>query len=140
MGWHDNAEFTGTAYFTTYYSSSNTTLYAKWLTEEEYCDGTSFEEAIIITSGESVSANIDVAGEKIYYKFVPTETKSYTIKSRGGLDTYGYLYDSNGSQLTSHDGSTDFTITRSLTAGETYYIVVKMYSSSATGTFTVSIT
>ncbi len=138
-GWYDNAEFTGTAYFTTYYNSFNTTLYAKWLTEEEYCDGTSFEEAIIITSGESVSANIDVAGEKIYYKFVPTESKSYTIKSSGGLDTYGYLYDSNESQLTSHDGSTDFTITRSLTAGETYYIVVKMYSSSATGTFTVTI-
>ena len=138
-GWHDNAEFTGTAYFNTYYNTSNTTLYAKWLTEEEYCDGSSFEKAISVTSVESITANIDTAGEKIYYKFVPTETKSYTIKSSGGLDTYGYLYDSNQSQITYNDGSKDFTITRSLTAGETYYIVVKMYSSSATGTFTVTI-
>ena len=80
--------------------------------------------------------DLDISLKKLKLKLKPLDEKS----SSGALDTYGYLYDSNGSQLTSHDGSTDFTITCSLTAGETYYIVVKMYSSSATGTFTVSIT
>ncbi len=35
-GWFDNSEFNGTSYTSVYYSSTNTTLYAKWLTEEEY--------------------------------------------------------------------------------------------------------
>ena len=99
----------------------------------------SFEKAIQAEVGGSYTVTIDTAGEKIYYKFTATESKSYTIKSSGGLDTYGYLYDSSQSQLTYNDGSTDFIITRSLTAGETYYVVVEMYSSSATGTFTLTI-
>ena len=112
------------------------------MTEEEYiawCAGSSFEKAIQAEVGGSYTVTIDTAGEKVYYKFTATDSKSYTIKSSGGLDTYGYLYDSSQSQLTYNDGTTDFTITRSLTAGETYYVVVKMYSSSAMGTFTLTI-
>ena len=143
-GWYDNADLTGSPVTSPYYSKTKTTLYAKWLTEEEYiyiayCDGSSFERAIQAEVGGSYTVTIDTAGEKVYYKFTATESKSYTIKSSGGLDTYGYLYDSSQSQLTYNDGSTDFTITRSLTAGETYYIVVKMCSSSETGTFTLTI-
>ena len=138
-GWYDNADLTGSPISSPYYSATKTTLYAKWLTEEEYCDGSSFERAIHAEVGGSYTVTIDTAGEKVYYKFTATESKSYTIKSSGGLDTYGYLYDSSQSQVTYNDGSTDFTITRSLTAEKTYYVVVKFYSSSRTGTFTLII-
>ena len=137
-GWYETSDFSGTAVSSPYYNSGNVTLYAKWLTEEAYFTGTSFETAITINSDETKSVTIDTAGEKVYFKFIPTETKSYTISSQGGLDTYGYLYNASMSQIASNDGNT-FSMTYTLTAGETYYIAVRMYSSSATGIFTISI-
>lgn len=138
-GWYDNASFSGNAVSFPYYSASKTTLYAKFVTESEYYNGTSFDWAIPITAGSSETVVIDTAGERVYYKFTPTETKSYTIRSQGGLDTYGYLYNSSKSQIKYNDGTSDFTITYTLTAGSTYYIAVELYRSSATGTFTLTV-
>ena len=140
-GWYDNAELNGTPLASPYYSTSNHTLYAKWFTEEEWLwfDGTTFEKAMFILSGETKDVVIDTAGERVYFKFVATETRSYTISSQGGLDTYGHLYNSSTSQIASNNGGNDFSITYTLTAGETYYIAARMYSSSATGTFTITI-
>ena len=144
-GWYDNAEFSGNPVNSPYYSQTMHTLYAKWMTEEEYLashDGSSFEKAYIITIGESLSAVIDTAGEYVYFKFTATESKTYTFQSSGSYDTYGYLYNSSQSQLSSNDDSGDgsnFLISRSMSAGETVYLKVKLYSSSATGTFTVSV-
>ncbi len=141
VGWYDNQSMTGPVYKDKYYSSTKTTLYAKWLTQEEYNqlkDGTSFEKAYTVTTG-SHTANITTAGGKVYYKFVPTTSKSYTIKSIGGKDTYGELYNSSKIKLTYNDGTSDFSMSYYMSAGQTYYIVVKFYSSSATGSFTVQI-
>ena len=138
-GWYDNPQLSGTPYTGTYYHAGDITLYAKWLTEEEYCDGSSFDEAIVVQNGSLVNVTIDNAGEKVYYKFIPTESRSYTIKSTGGLDTYGYLYGSSKTQLNSHDGWSDFSMSCNLTAGNTYYIVVKLSSSYKTGSFRLSI-
>jgi hypothetical protein len=117
------------------------------MTEEDYQEfilkGTSFEYAYDITSGESLPAVIDTAGEYVYFEFTATESKTYTFQSNGSYDTYGYLYNSNQSQLSSNDDSGDgnnFKITRSMSAGETVYLKVKLYSSSSTGTFSVSVT
>jgi hypothetical protein len=116
-----------------------------WLTEEEYLaslDGTSFEKAYIMTTGQALDAIIDTAGEYVYFVFTATESKTYTFQSTGSYDTYGYLYNSSQSQLSSNDDNGDgnnFKITRSMSAGETVYIAVRMYSSSDTGTFTVTV-
>ena len=115
------------------------------MTEEEYLasiDGSSFEKAYIITSGESLTAVIDTAGEYVYFKFTATESKTYTFQSSGSYDTYGYLYNSSQSQLSYNDDDGDgsnFKITRSMSAGETVYIAVRMYNNSTTGTFSVSV-
>ena len=144
MGWYDNSEFTGNPVSNPYYSATTHTLYAKWMTEEEYatcCDGTSFEKAYIMTTGQTLDAIIDTAGEYVYFVFTATESKTYTFQSNGSYDTYGYLYNSSQSQISSNDDSGDgnnFLISRSMSAGETVYIGVRMYSSSNTGTFTVS--
>ena len=137
-GWYDNAEYTGTPVSSPYYSSTKTTLYAKWLTEEEYCDGTSFNRAKPVECG-TYPVVIDQKGEKVYFKFVPSTSKSYKIYSSGGLDTYGHLYDKSQSQIAYHNGNTDFSITKSLTAGTIYYIAARFYSSSKTGEFTITI-
>ena len=144
-GWYDNAEFSGNPLGISYYSTSIHTLYAKWLTEEEYLelhDGTSFEKSYVITSGETLDAVIDTTGEYVYFVFTATESKFYTFKSNGEYDTYGYLYDSSQYQLSFDDdgGNGDnFLIYRSISAGETVYLGVRMCFGAETGTFTVSV-
>ena len=78
----------------------------------------------------------------MYFVFRATESKSYTFYSTGSYDTYGYLYDANQFQIVSNDDSngisnSNFSMTYSLTAGETVYLVVRMFSQATTGTFTV---
>ena len=145
LGWYDNAEFVGEPVTSHYYSATHTTLYAKWLTQEEYFalfDGSSFEKAILVETNQSNLVTIDTGGEYYYFKFIPSESKSYTIYAESDTDTYGYLYSEQHSQLASNDDSGDgrnFLITYDLIAYETYYIGAKFYSSSNTGTFTVVI-
>ena len=144
-GWYETSDFSGGAVISPYYGGKDLTLYAKWLTEEEYqelCDGTSFEKAIPIASGETIDVVIDTAGEYVNYKFVPIETKTYTISSSGSYDTYGYLYNASQTQIQFNDdggSGTNFSISYSMTAGHTYYIAVRMYYSSTTGSFTITI-
>ena len=145
MGWYDNAELSGNPVSSPYSSKTVHTLYAKWISEEEYlalCDGTSFEKAYIITTGQTVDAVIDTAGKYVYFVFTAIESKTYTFQSNGSYDTYGYLYNSNQSQLSSNDDGGDgsnFLISRSMSAGEVVYLKVKLYSSSSIGTFTVTV-
>ena len=89
--------------------------------------------------------NIDIQteGEEVCFAFTPTESRIYTIESSGDYDTYGHLYNSSKSQIASDDDSAgignNFRISYYLEAGEIYYIGVRMYSNSATGSFTVTI-
>ena len=145
MGWYNNAEFSGNPVSDPYYSATAHTLYAKWLTEEEYNalrDGSSFEKAYEITDGQTLDVVIDNAGEYVYFVFTAMESRTYTFQSNGNYDTYGYLYNSNQTQLSANDddgSGNNFLISRTIYSGETVYIAVRMYSSSSTGTFTVSV-
>lgn len=90
-------------------------------------------------TSKSVTLN---SGQNVFYTFIPTETKSYNIQTIGSVDTYLYLLDSNFSQLTYDDDDGDSTnakITYTLEAGRTYYIRVRLYNASASGTFNVLI-
>ena len=142
-GWYDNAEFAGNAIAAPYCSKDKTTLYAKWLTEEEWLalrDGTSFEKAFIAESGQTYDVNVTTGGQIVYFAFTPTTSGSFTIQSTGSGDTYGTLYSSTKSSLTTNDDGGDgnnFKITYTMTAGTTYYVAVKFYNSSTTGTFKV---
>ena len=144
-GWYDNEVFEGKAVSAPYCSKDKTTLYAKWLTEEEWDalppDGTSFEKAYIAESGQTYDVTITTGGQIVYFAFTPTTTGSFTIQSTGSGDTYGTLYSSTKSSLTTNDDGGDgsnFKITYTMTAGTTYYVAVKFYGSSTTGTFKVS--
>ena len=143
-GWYDNETFEGKAVSAPYYSKNKTTLYAKWLTEEEWNtlhDGTSFEKAFIAESGKTYDVNVKTGGQIVYFAFTPTTSGSFTIQSTGSGDTYGTLYSSTQSSLKTSDDDGDgnnFKITYTMTAGTTYYVAVKFYNSSTTGTFKVS--
>ena len=143
-GWYDSAEFAGNSIAAPYCSKDKTTLYAKWLTEEEWLaslDGTSFEKAFIAESGKTYDVNVTTGGQIVYFAFTPTTSGSFTIQSTGSGDTYGTLYSSTKSSLKTSDDDGDgnnFKITYTMTAGTTYYVAVKFYGSSTTGTFKVS--
>ena len=143
-GWYDSAEFAGNSIAAPYCSKDKTTLYAKWLTEEEWLaslDGTSFEKAFIAESGKTYDVNVTTGGQIVYFAFIPTTSGSFTIQSIGSVDTYGTLYSSTQSSLKTSDDDGDgrnFKITYTMTAGTTYYVAVKFYNSSTTGTFKVS--
>lgn len=142
-GWYTDSEFSSDPVGNYYYSKIDTTLYAKWVTEPLIIrDGSSFEQAILAERGQSYTATIEQGGAYYYFEFIPPQSGYYSIYSSGNYDTYGYIYDANQTQLTyNDDGDEDynFSLYYSLTAGQKYYIGVRFYSASNTGTFTVSI-
>ena len=82
------------------------------------------------------------AGETVYLKFTAPYTGRYTFYSSSSSDTYGYVCDSNKNSLVSDDDSgsnNNFLITTTLTQGTVYYLGVKYYSPSNSGTIPVTI-
>jgi hypothetical protein len=127
--------------WTSSWNSNNRPVYWKYL--EVDGDGSDFGHAIVASCG-SYDVVIDEAGEMVYFVFTATESRSYTIQSSNNSgDTYGHLYNASQGQMASDDdgagNGNNFKITYTLTAGETYYIGVRMYSNTTTGTFTVTI-
>ncbi len=83
---------------------------------------------------------IDEAGMTLYRPFTPTKTGTYLFYSTGSDDTYGYLCDASWTQLAYNDdggSGNNFRIVYSMNAGQQYWIGVRYYSSSTTGTIAV---
>ena len=134
-GWYDSADYSGNKAGNGYYNSEKTTLYAKWLTEEEYnalFAGTSFDYAIDVTLGEGYDVIIDTEGESVYLKFTADEAVKYHIYLSGGY-AYAYIYEEGEldgygwDYLYGYDGI-DKDLYYACEAGVTYYI--KIYLSS----------
>ena len=88
------------------------------------------------------SGEICCPGAEIWYKFTPSTAAYYTIYTVGSLDTYGYLYDSNGTEIDHDDdegSGLNFKMVQRLTANQTYYIKAKAYGSN-TGYFSIAVT
>ncbi|MBE5925460.1 MAG: hypothetical protein E7270_00490 [Lachnospiraceae bacterium] len=93
-----------------------------------------------ITLGQTKSTKIN--NEYTYYKFVPTETGTYYFYSTSSYDTYGAIYDKNGTMITSKDGGgkgSNFEISYKFIAGETYYLAARKYSGSLFATVSVTV-
>lgn len=93
---------------------------------------------------QTTSADVGV-GEQAYFQFVPDEDGYYNFKSSqdDNKDTYGYLYNSDMEVLVSNDdggGNGQFSLSMLMTAGETYYIGARFYSSGNSGAIGVSAT
>ena len=100
-----------------------------------------------IKTNETKRVEITTGGQYVYFKFVPEKTAAYIISSSvpqgfSRYDTYGYLYDSNMSQLTANDdgaGNAQFLMTYTLQANTTYYIAARMLDSAVVGSFDVTV-
>lgn len=78
---------------------------------------------------------IQFAGDYDYFRFTVPSNQSITANTTGAIDTFGDLFDVNGSLLASNDdadgiNNRNFSITRQLNTG-TYYVRVRHYSSIA---------
>ncbi|MBN2558134.1 MAG: hypothetical protein JXB33_05195 [Clostridia bacterium] len=77
-------------------------------------------------------------GTVTYFKFVAPDTGKYAMYSSSiSADSYGYLYDSMGFQITFDDDAGEglnFRIENNLISGSTYYIGVRNYSGTNTNT------
>lgn len=151
-GWYDNPDFTGTPFAGSYYSKDTNAFYARWMTEDELFalyGGTDFLYAWELTLDAPATVTIDEGGERVYYKFTITQAGTYYVyaSSDAYMDTEGYLYDGNLSELGYADGKEwinyDYEhlgFKRDLQPG-TYYVVVKIYGTGSynTGTFLLTL-
>ena len=89
--------------------------------------------------GSSRSGRIDPGGDIDYFRVQVNGSGELTVGTSGSTDTRGQLLDSAGARLASDDdggGGANFLIEHSVTAG-TYYIQVRGYNSSTTGSYTL---
>ena len=103
------------------------------ITEED------MENAPELVLWEETETTLTTGGGYVYFKILPDTTCIYTMYSTGSKDTIGYLYDADGTQLTYNDDggeNRNFRIAQELTAGETYYLGITIYS-NGTGSFDV---
>ena len=97
-----------------------------------------------ISLNEEKSLSTDTDGMATgSYKFVPEEDGMYAFYSfDNDCDTYGYVYDSEGNELSYDDDGGDrnnFFATFEATAGEIYYLSASPYSRDAEGEYSVSV-
>ena len=98
----------------------------------EMCGRPDIDNLENINGSDTKNIEIENEWDCKYFKFTPEKDGTLKIYSTGTYDTYGYLYDSNMGLLSSNDDGEDsnFSITYDVTAGKTYVIGCKMYSSS----------
>ncbi|MFC1591349.1 PQQ-binding-like beta-propeller repeat protein, partial [Thermodesulfobacteriota bacterium] len=124
-------EFEGSTYTT---SSSSTTSAA--VLDDDH--GSTCSEATSISYNSSLSGAINAGSDNDYFRVQLPESGTLRIYTAGATDTYGYLLDASCATITSNDDYTDanFEIEDYLSAG-TYYIRVRGFGSSTTGTYTL---
>ena len=101
-----------------------------------------FADSTELTLDIPSTAAVTEPGGYDYFKFIPEESGNYMFYSISDdyNDTYGYLHDSDGKQLSEDDdsgGNGNFRINYYLEAGKTYYYRVRYYQSDKTGSFDV---
>ncbi len=128
-GWFDNAAFEGEPITSSvYYSADKTTLYARWMTEDEYkafCNGGSVFSAYILTLDEYTSISSSSA---VWFRFTAEEDMYISVSFYDGSSSswytkYIYVYGEDGStQLTYGYSSSTAYCSLNIKAGETIYI------------------
>ncbi len=104
--------------------------------------GNNFSTATSINVNTNVAGAINYGGDEDFFRFTASTTGSYTIETTGSIDTFGHLYNSSQTQIATDDDSGDgnnFRITQNLTAGQTYFIKVRHFNTSGTGSYTLRV-
>jgi hypothetical protein len=112
-----------------------------------YTSGTA---AVTLVLDIPVNASISTGGENDWYRFQtgpnpsfpPGQWNTYTIRTYGSLDTYMYLYENDASTLIYEDDDSgegnNAEISRLLPEYTWYYVRVRAYSASVTGSYSIA--
>ncbi len=101
-----------------------------------------YQSATTVTADTSHTGTLDLGGN-VWYKFIPAASGEYTFYTVSSVDTYGELYQGSTRLTNNDDGFSDqsnnwnFKITRTLTAGITYYLKVRGFDYEDTGGYTL---
>ena len=101
--------------------------------------GDSRETATELTVPSSTAGSLESPGDSDYFRIVLQESGTLELHTTGSTDTYGVLYQEDGSSITENDdggNNTNFQITSAVAAG-TYFLEVRGYSSSITGSYSL---
>lgn len=102
--------------------------------------GNTTTTATTVQANDSQAGTINDGNDEDYFEVYLSSTGTFTVYTTGSTDTYGYLYNSSGNVLASNDDSgtgSNFKIEEFIFSTGTYYIKVKGYSSSDTGSYTL---
>ena len=99
--------------------------------------GDSRETATKVAVPSSTAGSLESSGDSDYFRIVLQQAATLELHTTGSTDTYGVLYREDGSSIIENDdGGNDenFQITSAVAAG-TYFLEVRGYSSSTTGSY-----
>ena len=99
--------------------------------------GSSKENAIPLSLDQSMNGSISTSGAEVWYKLTAMASGCYTFSTEGSLDTVARLYDASDAEIAYNDDSgngLNFRVSAELSVGQTYYLMVKAYSSK-TGSY-----
>ncbi|QQZ30649.1 CHAP domain-containing protein [Thiothrix subterranea] len=102
--------------------------------------GNNTGSASSISLNSSANGVIESGGDIDYFRVTTSGAGTLTAYTTGSTDTYGTLY--SGNSLASNDdanGSTNFRIQYNIPAAGTYYVAVRHYSSSQTGSYSLRV-
>ena len=103
--------------------------------------GNTISSATTIGANSHTNGYISRFGDKDFFKVTFNNAGKLVVNTTGSLDTYGYLYNGDGSVLLSDDDSgsgKNFSISYDVKAG-TYYIKTKAYSYWYAGNYTLNL-
>jgi len=103
--------------------------------------GNDCASATAVGSTSTSSGNIETAGDIDFFRLDLSPNGYLVLQSTGNTDTFGILYDSECSELTSDDDAgagRNFRIRLDVAAG-TYYVGVRHYYSDRTGAYQLSV-
>ena len=126
VGWYDNANFDGERYVSTYYHNVKTTLYAKYVTIDEYerlCNEAKSVEFAYKKLGEH-TVYINGNGDDAYFEIKPTKTATYHITAESNVALCAWVQRNywKEMEMSYNGGNIDWTVT--LLEGQTYYFIV----------------
>ena len=103
--------------------------------------GNGFETATSVSVPSTTGGELEAGGDEDYFRLEVDKSATLTVRTTGGTDTYGTLFDGDRTTLeTDDDGGAglNFRIEREVDAG-TYYVNVQGYSASTTGGYVLSV-
>ena len=103
--------------------------------------GDDIGSATSVSIPSTTDGELEESGDKDYFRLSVSEQTTLTVETTGRTDTYGTLFDADGSSLETDDDDgtgTNFEIEREVDAG-TYYVEVRGFRSSTTGSYVLNV-